>query len=106
MIISQEGAFVAGDHGFPVKCRLEAANPGIFAGVSAISLDLTRPNGTKIATRALDPDTAITDPDREIQFIVQSGDHTIDGVYTVTLGVDFAAGGHKTLRGDYKVVDE
>ena len=105
MIISQEGVFVAGDHGYPVKCRLEAPNPGIFDNVSALSLDLTRPDGSK-TTRTIDPGSGVTDPDQELTFIVQAGDHTIDGTYTVAWGIDFTGGEHLTLRGDYKVADQ
>jgi len=103
-IISQEGVYVAGTHGFPITCQLAEPQTGIFSNVSAITLDLTRPDGTAIAPRSLDLG-AITDPDQEVQWIAQDGDLSIDGVYHMVFTVDYSGGARLIFSGDFRVTE-
>jgi len=102
-VISQEGVYVMGTYGFPVTCQLSAPQPDIFANVSTLKLDLTRPNGSKIAQRTLPLPDSIIDPDRTIQFIVQDGDLPVDGIYTMKFSVDYSGGAHLNFGGSFKV---
>lgn len=107
MIISQEGVYVAGTHGFPVTCQLQEPQVGIFSGVSGILMMLVRPDGSQLDNpRSLPLPGAILDPDRTIQWLVQSGDLPTDGVYTVRFGVDYTGGAHLNFAGDFKVTDQ
>jgi hypothetical protein len=104
--ISQEGVYVAGTYGFPITCRLAEVQTGIFSDVTAIELRLTRPDGSAITPRSLPLPDSIVDPDRTIQWIAQSGDLSIDGVYQMQFAIDYVGGAHLIFGGDFKVTEE
>jgi hypothetical protein len=105
-IISQEGVYVAGTHGFPITCQLAAPEAGIFDDVTAVTLDLTRPDGTTISPRSLPIPGAVADPDRSLVWVAQTGDLSIDGVYHMSLTVDYVGGARLIFGGDFRVTEE
>jgi len=105
-IISQEGVYVAGTYGFPITCQLATAQDGIFDDVTEILLELVRPDGSAPNARTLPLPGAIVDPDRSIQWIAQNGDLSIDGVYHMSLRVDYVGGARLIFGGDFRVTEE
>jgi hypothetical protein len=103
-IISQTGLFEAGTYGKIVEVDIQNyPQTGIFAGLTSLTMDLIRPDGSAITARALTLPGAVLDQDGKLQWTVVNGDFTISGIYTLKMHAQTASS-LLNFSGDFKVV--
>jgi hypothetical protein len=103
-VIDQQGRFVAGTYGYPIEGQLSPLVTNIFAGVTALTMDLWRPDSSVIEARSLPLPDSITDVNGKLQFTPEDGDLTINGIYTVQFYVT-KANSQLVFKGDFEVTD-
>lgn len=103
-IEQQIGTFVAGMFGTTIVCQLNPLQTDIFSNVTGVTLNMTRPDGTKITERDLGAG-AITDVNGKLEFDAIDGDMPIEGIYSLKITIDKTGPVRLIFGGDFSVAD-